>query len=113
MPNSSPNRLSPRPLVAVIFMYVTNPTIYAFWIVVAGSATSHGWVESGGLTPFLFAAACGLGSTAGYFFLTSYVSKKHHQFSPRTLRAVLTALAGVLFLFAGYTFASIFLSVRI
>jgi len=107
-PDPGTGKFSPRTLIGVVVMYVTNPSLYAFWIAVAGMATSHRWVERLGTTPFIFAAAVGLGGTAWYFVLTSYVSKHHHQFSPRTFRIVLVVLAVVLFVFAGYTFASIF-----
>jgi len=111
-PDSANNKFSPRPLIAVVLMYVSNPTLYAFWIAIAGMAHSHSWVQTAGVTPFLFAAACGLGGSVWYLILTHYVSKHHHQFSPRVFQAVLIGLAVVLTLFAGYTFLSIFLSRR-
>jgi L-lysine exporter family protein LysE/ArgO len=111
-PDQTTVKFSPRPLIGVVLLYVPNPSIYAFWIAVAGMATSHGWVYQAGPTPFLFAAACGLGATAWYFILTHYVSKHHHQFSPRTFQTVLVILSVVLFIFAGYTFASIFFKRR-
>jgi threonine/homoserine/homoserine lactone efflux protein len=111
-PDLANSKFSPRPLIAVVLMYVSNPTLYAFWIAVAGMAHSHEWVQTAGVTPYLFAASCGLGGSAWYFILTHYVSKHHHQFSPRVFKAVLIGLAVVLTLFAGYTFLSVFLPHR-
>jgi L-lysine exporter family protein LysE/ArgO len=102
-------KFSPKPMIGVVLMYISNPSLYAFWIAVAGMATSHEWVHRVGMTPFLFAILCGIGGSAWYLILTHYVAKHHHQFSPRTFRAIIAGLAIVLFAFAGYTFASIFI----
>lgn len=102
-------RFSPKSMIGVVVMYISNPSLIAFWIAVAGMATSHEWVHRAGVTPFLFALSCGIGGSAWYLILTRYVSKHHHQFSPRTFRAIIVGLAIILFGFAGYTFASIFI----
>jgi threonine/homoserine/homoserine lactone efflux protein len=107
-PKTTVGRISPRAILSVSVMYITNPSLYAFWLAVAGMATSHGWVLRVGPTPILFALCCGLGGSAWYMILTNYVAKHHHQFSPRTFRAIIIGLSAVLFGFAGYTFVSVF-----
>ena len=43
-----------RPLIGVILLYLSNPTLYAFWIAVAGTATAHHMVDGNGLDPGRF-----------------------------------------------------------
>jgi arginine exporter protein ArgO len=112
-PDKTTAKLSPRPVIGVFVLYISNPSLYAFWIAVAGMATSHGWVFEVGTTPILFAIACGLGGCIWYLILNHYVAKHHHQFSARTFRFILFAMSLILFVFAGYTFASIFIKLRI
>lgn len=104
---------SPRPALAVLVMYITNPTLLAFWIGIGGMVTSHYWVTNDGLTPYLFALACGLGGALWYFILTRYVAKYHHMFSPRTFRRFFCGMAVILFAFGAYTFASIFVDLKL
>jgi threonine/homoserine/homoserine lactone efflux protein len=106
-------KFSPRPLIAVVLMYISNPSLYAFWLGVGGMVTTHNWVRDTGFRPFLFSIACGFGGVIWYFVLTHYVSKHHHQFSPRTFQRIFLALAVILFAFGAYTFASIFVDFKI
>jgi L-lysine exporter family protein LysE/ArgO len=104
---------SPRPALAVLLMYISNPTLVAWWIGIAGMITSHYWVTASGMKPFLFALACGLGGALWYFILTRYVSKYHHMFSPRTFQRIFVGMAVILFAFGAYTFASIFINFKV
>ncbi len=104
---------TPRPALAVLVMYISNPTLLAFWLGTAGMVTSHYWVTNDGLTPYLFALACGLGGGLWYFILTRYVSKYHHMFSPRTFRRFFVGMALILSAFGVYTFASIFVDLKL
>ena len=40
-----------RPILGVILLYLSNPTIYAFWIAVAGTVTAHSLVADTGWLP--------------------------------------------------------------
>ncbi|MDD8025953.1 MAG: LysE family transporter [Acidobacteriota bacterium] len=104
---------SPKPILAVFLMYISNPTLLAFWLGTAGMVTSHYWVTNDGLTPYLFALACGLGGVLWYFILTRYVAKYHHMFSPKTFRRIFVGMALILFTFGAYTFASIFVDLKL
>ncbi|HEX9902734.1 MAG TPA: LysE family transporter [Acidobacteriota bacterium] len=102
-----PARKTPRPVVAVVLLYVSNPALYGFWLGAAGMVTAHGWVASHGSNAWLFSLAVGAGSVLWYFLLVRYVAKHHHLISAKTFRKVLVVLAIVLFLFAGFGLASL------
>jgi len=103
---------SPRPLLGVLLLYVSNPALYAFWIWAASWATGHGWIREAGHGPyFLFALACGTGGFVWYTILTYYVATHHHQFGPRTFQRIFFVLAVSLTGFAVYTFVGIFVKI--
>jgi threonine/homoserine/homoserine lactone efflux protein len=102
-----PARKTPRPVVAVVLLYVSNPALYGFWLGAAGMVTAHGWVASHGPNAWLFSLGAGAGSMLWYFLLVRYVAKHHHLISAKTFRKVLVALAVILFLFAGFGLASL------
>ncbi len=104
---------SPRPALAVFLMYISNPTLLAFWIGIGGMVTSHAWVTDKGMRPFLFALACGAGGLLWYFVLTRYVAKYHHVFSPRAFQRIFVGMALILFAFGAYTFTSIFVNIKV
>jgi L-lysine exporter family protein LysE/ArgO len=110
-PKNMPS-FSPRPMFGVVLLYVSNPSLYAFWLGVAGLVTSHYWVSEQGTSPVLFAASCGLGAILWSFILTRYVAKYHHQFSVKTFRRIFLALAIILFAFSAYTILSIFVTFK-
>jgi len=97
---------SARPILGVVLLYVTNPSLYFFWLAVAGAVTAHNLVGNSGWRPVLFALSCGLGGLSWYFILVRYVSIHHHQLDPRILKRVLLVLAVILFGFAAYTILS-------
>ena len=103
-------RFSPRPLLGVVLLYVSNPTIYAFWLFMAGSVSHYDWMVYGTITTrVFFALSCGIGGGLWYFILTHYVAKHHHQFQLKTFQKIFFVLAVVLILFAAYTVVSIFM----
>jgi len=103
-----PARKTPRPMVAVVLLYISNPALYGFWLGAAGMVTAHGWVPSTGLKAWFFALAVGAGSVLWYFLLVRYVAKHHHLISVKTFRKILIGLAILLFLFAAFGLASLF-----
>jgi L-lysine exporter family protein LysE/ArgO len=97
---------SARPVLGVALLYVSNPSLYFFWLAVAGAVTAHHLVGNTGWRPVLFALSCGLGGLSWYFILVRYVSIHHHQLDPRILKRVLLVLAVILLGFAAYTILS-------
>lgn len=102
-----PTKISPRPIMAVFLLYISNPALYGFWLAAAGLVTTHRWV-AGAADAWLFSLTVGLGSLLWYFLLVRYVSRHHRQIRPEVFRKILIALAVVLFLLAAYSLASLF-----
>lgn len=100
---------SARPMLAVLALYISNPSLYFFWIGQAAWVTSHGWVGNSTLNDVVFALACGTGGALWNLILTFYVSKYHKQFSAKTFRTIFLILAILLSLSGVYTFLSIFI----
>jgi threonine/homoserine/homoserine lactone efflux protein len=97
-----------RPILGVVLLYVTNPSLYVFWFAVAGTVTGHDLVHNTGWTPVAFAAACGLGSLVWYLLLVRFVSRRQSKIHPRTFRKVLYYLGLALAGFGIYTIGTIF-----
>ncbi|OGD29629.1 MAG: hypothetical protein A2Y56_01250 [Candidatus Aminicenantes bacterium RBG_13_63_10] len=98
---------TPRPAIAVLLLYVSNPTLYIFWLSVAGIVSTHGWLTDSRSYEVIFSLACGLGSLLWYFLLVRYVHKYHHLLKPRTFRKIFIGLAIFLFLLAAYSLLSL------
>ncbi len=98
---------SPRPVITVLLLYASNPTLYLFWLGVAGIVSTHRWVADARSYEIIFSVACGLGSLLWYFLLVRYTHKYHHLLKPRTFRKIFIALAVFLFLLAAYSLLSL------
>jgi L-lysine exporter family protein LysE/ArgO len=98
---------SPRPVITVILLYASNPTLYVFWLGVAGVVSAHNLLRPVRSYELLFAIAAGLGSLLWYFLLVRYVHKYHHLLKPRTFQKIFIALAVFLFALAAYSLLSI------
>jgi len=99
---------SHRPILGVILLYVSNPTLYMFWFGVAGMVTGHNLVRHNGWTPYVFAAACGVGSLVWYLALVRFVSSRQSRIHPEKFRRILMYLGLILTAFGFYTIARIF-----
>lgn len=100
---------SARPILGVLLLYVTNPSLYIFWFAVAGTMTGHDLVHNSGWTAVAFAAACGLGSLAWYLLLVRFVARRQFRIRPQAFRRILVYLGLALAAFGIYTIVSIFL----
>ena len=98
---------SPRPVITVILLYISNPTLYIFWLGVAGVVSAHNWIADTRSYEILFSLAVGLGSQLWYFLLVRYVHKYHHLLKPQTFHRIFVALAIFLFLLAAYSLLSL------
>ncbi|MBN2206804.1 MAG: LysE family transporter [Candidatus Aminicenantes bacterium] len=103
--------LSPKPILGVILLYISNPTIYIFWLGVAGMTMAHEWLHmtNNGWRPVVFSISVGLGAIVWYFSLLRFVAKHHLLFQPKTFRRIFLGLALMLSGFAAYTIATIFI----
>jgi threonine/homoserine/homoserine lactone efflux protein len=105
---------TPKPVLGVILLYVTNPTLYMFWIFVAGSVTGHNLlgqnlVRYGTWTAVVFALVVGLTSLAWYLGLVRFVSHHQRRIRQETFRKILHYLGLALVGFALYTLATVFI----
>jgi L-lysine exporter family protein LysE/ArgO len=107
-PGEKVQALSVRPLVGVFLLYISNPTIYAFWIAVAGTMIGHNVLGHNVWNTVFFSIACGVGSLLWYLILVRFVSKRQNRIRPETFRKTLVLLALALIAFAVYTIGTIF-----
>lgn len=100
---------APKPILGVLVLYVSNPTLYMFWVAVAGAVTGHRLVRFGAWTAVAFAAAVGMGSMLWYLSLVRFVSRRQHRIKPETFRKALFYLGLALAGFAIYTLGTVFI----
>jgi threonine/homoserine/homoserine lactone efflux protein len=105
---------SPKPIIGVFLLYVTNPVLYMFWIFVAGTVTGHNLlgqnlVRYGTWTAVGFAVVVGLSSFSWYLGLVRFVCSHHHRIKQETFRKILFYLGLALAGFAIYTLGTVFL----
>jgi threonine/homoserine/homoserine lactone efflux protein len=98
-----------RPIVGVLALYISNPTLYAFWIAIAGTATAHHIVTNRGWMPIVFAFSCSLGSLLWYLVLVRYVSKHQDKIRLPAFQKILLVMGIALIGFGLYTCATIFI----
>lgn len=94
---------TPKPILGVILLYLSNPTLYVFWIAVAGTVTGllHSRLE--GWTAVAFAVSVGVGSLGWYLSLVRFVSNRQHRIKASTFRRLLFILGLLLGTFAVVT----------
>ncbi|MBC7360707.1 MAG: LysE family transporter [Candidatus Aminicenantes bacterium] len=97
---------TPRPLFGVLLLYISNPSLYAFWIAIAGAVTAHGLLKKGLWPAAFFALFCGLGALVWYFFLVRFVSHYQSKLQEKTFKKMLFILGVMLIGFSIFTFLS-------
>jgi len=105
---------APKPIFGVMLLYFTNPTLYMYWIFVAGVVTGHNLLGSnlvtyGTWTAVAFALVVGMTSLGWYLGLVRFVVSHHHRVKQETFRRILFYLGLALIGFAVYTLASVFI----
>ncbi|MGB8958193.1 MAG: LysE family transporter [Candidatus Aminicenantales bacterium] len=105
---------SPKPILGVVLLYVTNPTLYMYWIFVAGTVTGHNLlgqniVRYGTWTAVGFALVVGMSSLVWYLGLVRFVSYHQHRIRQETFRKILFYLGLALAAVAIYTLGSVFI----
>lgn len=105
---------SPKPILGVILLYVANPTLYFYWIFVAGTVTGHNLlgqnlVRYGTWTAVGFAVVVGLSSLGWYLSLVRFVCYHQNRIKQETFRKILFYLGLALAGFGIYTIGSVFI----
>jgi threonine/homoserine/homoserine lactone efflux protein len=89
-----------HPILATILLYVSSPTLPAFWLTAAGLVVAHGWVERGHPSAVLFALACGAGSALWYFILLRLILHTPEKLKAQVFRVIFLVLAILLVVLA-------------
>ncbi|HPI74807.1 MAG TPA: LysE family transporter [bacterium] len=95
-----------KPVIATMLMYLTNPSLYAFWIAIGGTISAHSIISQSGFNPLLFSGAVFLGTLLWYAILVRYVWKRHYQFTVKIVKRLLYATALILIGLAVYLFVA-------
>jgi len=96
-----------HPVWKTIMLYVSSPTLPAFWLTSAGLVVAHGWVEPGHASAVLFALACGGGSAFWYFVLLRFILREPVKVEARIFHVIFIALGVLLLVLAALNIASI------
>jgi threonine/homoserine/homoserine lactone efflux protein len=105
---------STKPILGVVLLYVTNPTLYMYWIFVAGTVTGHNLlgqniVRYGTWTAVGFAIVVGLSSLAWYLGLVRFICYHQRRIKQETFRKILFYLGLALGAVALYTLVRVFI----
>lgn len=106
-PGERVQALSARPLLGVLLLYISSPTLYAFWLAVAGTMIGHDVLGHDAWNTVFFSLACGVGSLVWYLLLVRFVAKRQNRLRQETFRKTLRLLALVLIAFAVYTIGTL------
>lgn len=98
-----------HPIWKTIMLYVSSPTLPAFWLTAAGLVVAHGWVEPGHASAVLFALACGGGSAFWYFVLLRLILREPVKVEVRVFRVIFRILGILLVVLAALNIASIWI----
>lgn len=91
---------TPKPILGVLLLYVSNPSLYLFWIAVAGTVTGLLHARLEGWTAVAFTASVGVGSLGWYLSLVRFVSSRQRRIKAETFRRLLFYLGLLLAAFA-------------
>ncbi len=106
---SGKERKELHPVWKTIMLYVSSPTLPAFWLTAAGLVVAHGWVEPSHPSAVLFALACGAGSAFWYFVLLRLILRGPVKVEVRIFRVIFVVLGAVLLVLAALNIASIWI----
>jgi len=106
---ASCDRKELHPVWKTILLYVSSPTLPAFWLTAAGLVVAHGWVERGHVSAVFFAVACGVGSAFWYFVLLRLILRKPERVEVRVFRVIFLVLGYLLVGLAVLNIASIWI----
>jgi threonine/homoserine/homoserine lactone efflux protein len=96
-----------HPVWKTILLYVSSPTLPAFWLTAAGLVVAHDWVERGQPSAVLFALACGAGSAFWYFILLRLILRTPEKVEAKVFRVIFLVLGILLVVLAVLNLLSI------
>jgi threonine/homoserine/homoserine lactone efflux protein len=96
-----------HPVWKTVLLYVSSPTVPAFWLAAAALVVAHHWVERGQPSAILFALACGAGSAFWYFILLRLILRTPEKVEARVFRAIFLVLGLLLLVLAALNVLSI------
>lgn len=96
-----------HPILATLLLYVSSPTLPAFWLAAGALVVAHGWVEQGRPSAVLFALACGGGSALWYFILLRLILRTPEKLKAQVFRTIFLVLGILLVVLAVFNVLSI------
>jgi threonine/homoserine/homoserine lactone efflux protein len=96
-----------HPILTTLLLYVSSPTIAAFWLMTGGLVVAHDWVEQGRPSAILFALACGAGSALWYFILLRLILRTPQKLKAQVFRTIFLVLGILLVVLAVFNVLSI------
>ncbi len=100
-----------HPILATILLYVSNPTLAAFWLTAGGLVVAHGWVERSHTSAIVFALACGAGSAVWYFVLLRLILRRPERVEVRLFRTIFLILGTILVVLAVFNVLSVWVKI--
>jgi threonine/homoserine/homoserine lactone efflux protein len=96
-----------HPILATLLLYVSSPTLPAFWLATGALVVAHGWVERGRPSAVLFALACGAGSALWYFILLRLILRTPEKLKVHVFRTIFLVLGILLIVLAVFNVLTI------
>jgi L-lysine exporter family protein LysE/ArgO len=96
------------PVLLTFMLYVSSPSLPAFWLTVATLFISHGLVTNTGIQPVLLALSCGSGSLVYYMLMAKLGSRLQTVMRPKFFETAYTIMGIVLLGIAVFTLVSFF-----
>jgi len=98
-----------RPAALTFMLYVSSPSLPAFWLAVATIFTSHGLVTHHGIRPILLALSCGTGSLLYYMMAAKLGLKLQAVMKREFFERVYTIMGIALLAIAAFTLLLFFI----
>jgi L-lysine exporter family protein LysE/ArgO len=98
------------PALLTFMLYVSAPTLPAFWLTVATLFTSQGLVTHHGVKPVLLALSCGLGSLIYYMLMAKLGSRLQTVMRPKFFETAYTIMGIILLGIATVTLVTFFVA---
>lgn len=102
-----------HPATLTFMLYVSSPTLPAFWLTIAAIFTSHGLVTHHGIKPIILALSCGAGSLVYYTLVAKLGSKLQKVMKPKFFDIAYTIMGIVLLGIAAFALVASYMELRL